>query len=323
MSLFNRKPNGLIGGNFFMHVRAFVKTWMGPLLVCFLVPQVGGVAGAQPAGPGRAEVEKAVAEYAKAWNSGDVEALGRMWSADGEMIDARGQVVDRKALLAERVANRQNPRPQFSLVLDRVQLVEPNVAVIDGESQLATPDGTVLRTTRFTGMLVKQDNAWKIRMIRQLSSRQRQAAPENPLQDFEWMIGEWTGLGDGMKVHTSTVSDLDGRYLHLRTDYDSQNGNAFESDVRVGWDPELGALKSWYFDSRGVISTTVWQKDGDHWLGVISGTDKYGESFTGILAITKVDNDSYLRTMSNMKMGGKSVPNQELRMFRVTEQQSP
>ena len=38
------------------------------------------------------------------------------------------------------------------------------------------------------------------------------------------------------------------------------------------------------------------------------------------MAITQIDNDSYLRTLTNMKADGRTIPDQELRMFRVPAQ---
>ena len=117
--------------------------------------------------------------------------------------------------------------------------------------------------TRFSGVLVKQDGAWRIRLIRQLSARQSpQAPPAEPVKEMGWLVGEWAGMGDGMQVHVSTNWDMGNRYIVSRFEYEPKSGEPYEAEVRAGWDPELHTIKSWYFDSRGTISSTVWNKNG-------------------------------------------------------------
>jgi uncharacterized protein (TIGR02246 family) len=293
-----------------------VRGWR--FLFCAMASLIVGAGHAQAPVPEDGPSQKFVAEYAKAWNAGDVEALNTMWAADGELVDSQGVVVDRKALLANRLAKSEGTRPVLSIALDKVRLVEPNVALVDGESKLAGPDGSELQRTRFAGVLIKQDGAWRIRLIRQLSTRPSpQSPPTEPLKDFAWQMGEWAGMGDGLRVHASTQWDMGNRYIVTRYEYEPAAGEPYDAEVRAGWDPESRSIKTWYFDSRGGLSTTTWGKNGDHWLGAVAGTLSNGTPFTATLAITQIDNDSYLRTLSNMKVNGQAVPDQELHMFRL------
>lgn len=289
-------------------------------MVCVAASLIVATAGAQPA-PTDGPVQEFVADYAKAWNAGNVEALNRIWTENGELIDAQGVSVDRKTLMTNRLAKSDGARPVLSIDLEKVRLLEPNVAMVEGESKLAAPGGSVLQQTRFSGVLVKQDGAWRIRLIRQLSTRgQRQESPDEPLKEVAWMVGDWVGVGDGIRVYTSTKWDLDKRYIVSRFEYEPEGGAPYKAEVRAGWDPQTQAMTSWYFDSRGTISTTIWAKNGDHWLGSITGTRNDGEGFTGTLAITQLDNDSYLRTLTNVKVGSETMPDQEVHVFRVPEQ---
>lgn len=310
----------MAGGNTLMRDDLAV-VWGSRFIFCMAAMLVGAAALAQAPGPDDGPAKKFLADYAKAWNAGDLEALGRMWMPDGELIDAQGVVIDRKALLANRLAKSEGTRPKLLISLDEVRLLAPNVALVEGESRLAPPNGGGYQRTRFLGVLLEQDGAWRIRLIRQLSSRQLpQAPPPEPLKDLQWMIGEWAGLGEGMRVHASAQVELGGRYIVTRYVYEPEGGKEYDAEVRAGWDPETRSIKSWYFDSRGVTSSTAWEKNGDHWVGTINGTQSDGERFTGNMVITQIDKDSYLRTMSNLKMGDHTVPDQELRMFRVPAQ---
>jgi uncharacterized protein (TIGR02246 family) len=293
-------------------VRGFGRRWA----ICGTAWFLAAGAYAQAADEGAAR--KFIADYVKAWNAGDSASLNKMWADDGELVDAEGTVIDRKALMANRLAKPSGERPLLSLTLDKVRLLEPNVALVDGESELSAPDGQALSRTRFAGVLVQRDGAWRIRLVRQLSTQPgTQPPPAEPLKDLEWLVGEWAGMSEGMQVHMSTQWDLGNRYLLSRTEFEPANGQPYEAEVRIGWDPEIGSIKSWYFDSRGVTSTTNWQRGDGHWLGSINGVQSDGAPFTGTMAITRIDNDSYLRTLSNMRVNNKLVPGQELRMFRV------
>jgi hypothetical protein len=105
-----------------------------------------------------------------------------------------------------------------------------------------------------------------------------------------------------------------------RFQFEPEKGEAYEGEQRIGWDPHTRSIKSWNFDSRGSISSGTWEKNGDHWLVTITGTLFDGESIAATSAITRVDNDSYLRTLTDMRVGGEAVPDHELRVFRVTGQ---
>jgi hypothetical protein len=288
-------------------------------LVCLVASLIAGEVHAQAAASNDREAQGFVAEYVKAWNAGNVEALNKMWAANGELVDAQGVTVDRKALLANRLGKSDGQRPALAIELNKVRLLEPNVTLVDGESKLAGSNGSALQRTRFVGVLVNENGAWRIRLIRQLSTRPApQSPPAEPLKDMDWMIGEWAGMGEGMRVHVSTQWDMGHRYLVTRFEYEPAAGEPYDAEIRAGWDPESRSIKTWYFDSRGGLSTTTWGKNGDHWLGAVAGTLSNGNPFTATLAITKIDNDSYLRTLSNMKVDGQTMPDQELRMFRVT-----
>ena len=273
---------------------------------------------AQPVTAEGDPLERLVADYVMAWNAGDVEALGRLWTADGELINTQGVAVDRKALLAAKSAGGEGGRSVLSVKVGKTRLLEPNVAMVDGETSLATSEGSVFERMRFSGVLVKQDGAWRIRLIHELSSRQ--PAPEEPLKDLAWLLGEWVGMGNGVRVHVASQLDMGNRYIMSRFEVEPENGEAYEAVQRIGWDPETRSIKSWFFDSRGSISSGAWEKNGDHWLVAITGTQYDGESISGTSAITRVDDNSYLRTLANTRVGGEAVPDQELRIFRVTPQ---
>jgi uncharacterized protein (TIGR02246 family) len=297
------------------------RVWGWQFGICLAAALAAAVADAQTAPTDDGAAKKFVADYVKAFNAGDMESLGRMWTDDSELIDARGVAVDRKTLMAKRMAKHDGARPILSISLDKVRQLDPDVAMVEGENTLATPQGEVIQQTRFSGVIVKRDDAWRIRLIRQIATQQpRHAPPAEPLRDLSWIVGEWVGVGEHMRVHTSANWDLDRRYIVFRSQYEPENGDSYDAEVRLGWDADANSLKSWYFDSRGVMSTTVWQRSGDHWLGAITGTQSSGAPFTGTIAITRVDSDSYLRRLTNLKAGDQEIPDQELHMFQVPTQ---
>lgn len=158
-----------------------------------------GVAIGQSTPAAESSVKQTVARYVQAWNTGDLAALSQMWLPDGELVDQQGTVIDRRALMAARKAAAGGRRPVLAIDLQRVRVVAPDVALIDGESRLAAPDGARIQATRFFGVLVEQNGTWRIRLIRQLSTQQAPPAAD-PLKELGWLVGEWVALGDGLRV---------------------------------------------------------------------------------------------------------------------------
>jgi hypothetical protein len=282
----------------------------------FLV--VGSNVQGQAPASANESLKRFIADYVAAWNGRDFDALRRLWTDDGEMIDARGVVVDRETLLARKAPDGADGKSVLSVKIGAVRQIEPNVVLVDGESNLANPAGAVFEHMRFSGILVNKDGSWRIRLIRELSSEQ--PPPEAPLRDLEWLIGDWVGMGEGLRVEIGSQWDMEGRYVLSNFEIEPEGGNAYEATQRIAWDPASRSIKSWYFDSRGSISTGAWERNGESWLVTITGTQYDGAVMTGTSVITPIDNDSYLRTLVNVHVAGNTVPAQELRLFRIAPQ---
>jgi uncharacterized protein (TIGR02246 family) len=300
-----------------MHVHLSNQFWKRLLLVgAWLALASATSAAAQPSDGAGDPAGQLVKEYVRAWNARDFAALERLWAEDGEFINSQGVSVDRNALLESKTTGAEGSKAVIDVtVSSKPRMLEPNVAMFEGESALATTDGAVFERMQFAGILVKRDDKWQIRLIRELSSER--PAPGDPLRELSWMVGDWVGIGQNVRVHIATNWEMDRRYLVSHFEFVPENGEPISATQRIGWDPATRSIKSWYFDSLGSISSGSWKQDGDNWFVKIHGTQYDGQSMSGTSVVTPVDADSYLRTMGEMHVGGRLLPDLELRVFRV------
>jgi uncharacterized protein (TIGR02246 family) len=143
-------------------MRHFASTLLALTLIC-------GMISAQAPGNGDEEaVRKVVAEYMKARNSKDAEAVRRLFTEDADQLVSTGEwrrgIDD---LVRGTSASSQREAPKSSIDVERVRFVDPTVALVDGRYRTVSRDGT----TRYmwTTMIMKSvGHDWRISAIRNM-----------------------------------------------------------------------------------------------------------------------------------------------------------
>ena len=112
-----------------------------------------------------------------AWNAGDANAIGALFTDDAELVNGRGQVaVGANAILAQHAALFAGPflGSHIQGTVRRITFLSPTSAVLDIDSQLTgykyLPPGTVpslpgMQRGRHKRVLVKRGGQWKIALM--------------------------------------------------------------------------------------------------------------------------------------------------------------
>jgi uncharacterized protein (TIGR02246 family) len=216
--------------------------------------------------PNERAIRAASREYVEAKRRGDMEALRKMWTSNGDYVNASGQAFTAQEAFREQVGAASSnlepadvPVPQSSL-----RFITPEVAIEDGASEHRTLlDGTTL-TCRFTAIWVKRDGRWLLDSLRESVA---ETSPFNEqLRPLEWLLGEWVGATDDAAILVSSHWSDDGQYIIREFLIRGDGRDDISATQRIGWDSSAEKIKCWTFDSQGNSGEGTWRRDGERWL---------------------------------------------------------
>jgi hypothetical protein len=61
----------------------------------------------------------------------------------------------------------------------------------------------------------------------------------------------------------------------------------------IGWDPLVGAIRSWVFDSDGGFGDEQWTRDGKRWVLEANAVTRDGAEAVATNVLTRLDHDRF------------------------------
>ena len=244
-------------------------------------------------GPDEEGIRETMRSYLQAFNRHDPAALAAHWSAAGENVDldsgertsGREAVRDVFAALFEEDAN-----ASIDIELTSIRPLGDDVAVVDGVSRISFTDAPA-SASRFAAVMVRRDGGWVIDTVRE-SATSREPAVARPLDELAWLVGQWEDAGEGVTASTQCFWTANRSFLvrsHVVSVDAVQERRPQPGDDRipgllpagppgrreiteiVGWDPDRGQIRSWYFTSAGRFAEGAWSRDGETWTVRLEG----------------------------------------------------
>lgn len=214
----------------------------------------------------RQAIHAAGKAYQEALSRGDVAALAKLWSPDGDIVDEAGtMMLARDMLAAEAEASKNGVKPpSITLSETSLRFLSPDVAVEDGTAEVGRPGASGRIRGRFTAGWVRSDGLWKLGFLREAKV---QAASDRPqLSDLEPLVGTWRPTGDDRSIRVVAAWNRDKTFLLRTMTVTTEDKREIEISQRIGIDPVSGQLRSWNFSSDGGHGEGVWSRDGDAWV---------------------------------------------------------
>jgi uncharacterized protein (TIGR02246 family) len=274
--------------------------------------------------PEQEGIEKALRDYAEAFNKKDAKALAAHWAPEGVYINRETgeRIAGREAILQDFTELlKEQAAKRLSINLNDVRLVKPDVAIADGRALLSVAGDGGPTETAFTSVFVKQDDQWLIDSVHETQSP-TPSTPRAALADLEWMVGAWVDDSDEATVTTSVRWSPHEAFLIRSFRVQMQEDDELREGTQViGWDPKNKQIRSWTFDSDGSFGEGTWSKNGDEWLVRMSHTLPDGRMASGTQVISRVDNDSVTVQSIGSEIEGEPAPTAEpVKVIRVRDQ---
>jgi uncharacterized protein (TIGR02246 family) len=257
----------------------------------------------------QAEIAKTNGEYVAAFKKGDSAGLAAFYTEDADQMDGQGNVrlFGRVAIEKQlKVYFSENEGSEVELRIDSVRSLAPGVVLESGEAIVTRRDGKV-ETTNYVAIHVKRDGKWLIAHLTESASG-ADPSPYSHLQELEWMVGSWKDDTSEADVYTTCKWATNKTFLTRSFRANSKERGELEGSEVMGWDPLMGNIRAWVFDSDGGFSEAIWTRDGNRWLIQSVTTLPDGRKASAHHTITHLSDDKYTWESTNRVVDGELRP---------------
>lgn len=269
-------------------------------------------------------VRAAVDSYTSAFNNGNLDGVLAHVAADADFIDDGGKQYKGKTDLAEvfKQSLADLKGSKLKSTITSVRFVRPDVAVVDGKSDLTAPDGTT-DSGRFTSTWTKTDGKWLLSCVRNLPDTSATPEPAAAaLHELEWLIGDWTHEDANYRVEVNGRWALNKSFLALEFTARGKDSEDLTVLQYFGWDPADEVIRSWFFDSKGGNGGGDWERDGNTWTSEWSGELSDGRPASSVNSIQFIDDKTFLFRSVDREIDGLPLADLEVKFVRKAAEKS-
>ena len=263
-------------------------------------------------------LQKKAEAFVEAFQKGDAQALAAFWTPDGDYTDETGRQLKGREAIAKAFQELFAEHKGLKLRIEStgMRFLTPDVAVEDGTTEVASPDGPPSRV-RFTAVHVKKDGTWLLGSVRD--------APFTPpsnheqLRGLDWAIGDWAMDSGKGETERLSFAWTENESFVVATFATTAGDVAISSaTVWIGWDPLGKRVRSWLFDSTGGFGEGSWTQDGKKWVVKSNSVLRDGKKMTATYVIGSVDADTITLQAKDRSLDGKAMPDsKEVKLKRV------
>jgi uncharacterized protein (TIGR02246 family) len=261
-------------------------------------------------------ISDGVVAFVKLYNAHKPEELAALFAPDARMVFRDGsEVRGRDEIEASfEEAFLDSPKSAISVVVDSLQFLTPEVAVEEGVTSLFPDGDTLVSRGRYTVLHLKRAGRWLMQSVRVVE--EESVSPYGELQALEWLVGEWIDEGRNEIVEANFRWDENKSFLLEEFQVVREGSVVLKGTQRIGWDPQVGQLRSWIFDTAGGFGEAVWTQAGDDWVCKASGVRPDGSSASATRILRRDSPDRVIWTAIDRLDDGEQLPDLAVTMVK-------
>ncbi len=258
--------------------------------------------------------------YADAYRAGDLEKLSAYWSAESEFIDLDGTITKGKDAILKlfRESMKDAKLEAFEAKITSLRIVRGDLAFVDGTATATLPNAEP-EMGAFQSIWAKTNGQWQIVSVRdvELTVEETTLPSSARLRTFDPYVGEWSYTDNGTTVTMSCKKTLKDNFFMIEQVVKVKGEEKLSLVQMVGWDPLLGDVHSWMFDSAGGYGESIWELRGNEWLIDAYGVRPDGRTASSINSLRFVDKNTIEWSSSFREVDGEELPDLKVRYTRV------
>jgi uncharacterized protein (TIGR02246 family) len=241
----------------------------------------------------RKAILKTQTAYVKAFNAGDAKKLAAFWAPDGEFVDAEGDSFKGRDAIEKEFAAffAESKGAKLEITTESLRFISPGVALESGTSRLTRSADGPTDTAAYNIVHTKRDGKWLLTSVRELSYAP--ATNYEHLRDLEWLVGKWTAKSGGRSLTLTCEWTAKRNFLTRKYELKEADGSIRTGIQIIGWDPMVGEIRSWVFDSDGGFGDERWTRDGKRWVLEASAVTRDGAEAAATNVLTRLDHDHF------------------------------
>lgn len=255
--------------------------------------------------------------YLQAIERGDGEEMAAFWTAEGDYVDEAGQRFNGRRLARQhqpRSSEEANAR-ELTADAESIRFVTPDVAIEDGAVNVVKGPAEKVVVKRYSAIWVRRKGGWMLDGVRELAAPA--AASRGPLDDLEWLIGDWASEAGGeQSIRLACRWSDDKHFLLAEADLNHTQRGPMHVTQRIGWDARERQIKSWAFDSAGGHGQGLWFRKGDGWIVEAEIVLADGSRATSTNLYIPDGDEAFEWKVTNSELNGEPKPDRSVRMIR-------
>jgi uncharacterized protein (TIGR02246 family) len=288
---------------------------LGASLLVFVFCAAAHSDDAVPRDKNSEAVSEVLAALAKAYNARDPKSIAKLFTPQGEFIDADANVFDSHEAIAAEFAALFEINPQknsVEMAAEEIREISPGILSVDcvaifsdaeADNEEKDVDGI-----DFSALVVRQsDGRWLLASVRS-EGEGNLHTPHARLKRLEWLIGNWVDENNESAMHTKTRWSDDGNFLLSDFTIQVAGRKVMSGTQRIGWDGALGKFKSWLFDSEGGHAEGIWTDLDDVAVVKVVGVRPDGEAYSATHNYERTGDDSFLFSVTDRIVGDDTAP---------------
>jgi len=249
-------------------------------------------------------------DYVKAFAAGDYKTIANMWAPEGTYTDIDGRVLRGRAAIEAYFKTdfeRFGGQP-LEIAIESIRFPGNNIAIEEGHTRAL--QGPALDTvSHYMVVHLKIDNKWQMYAVTETTYPE---ALHGSLQDWEWLIGNWSAKPSPTRSINIKASWATG-HKFIRCLFETENsitGREFAMVV-IGRDPSNGRIISWHFDPSGGFGSGKWIKDGQTWIERAKSIEANGATGSALYILHKLDDNTFTWRSTQRYIDNSRLPDSD------------
>ncbi|HEY4308925.1 MAG TPA: SgcJ/EcaC family oxidoreductase [Pirellulales bacterium] len=240
-----------------------------------------------------AAVRKSAGRMVASFNAGKADEVAAVFLPKGELIDEQGTVFQGPQEIKDLLGAffKKFPAAKLAVDTESIRLVGP-VAIEEGARTMTTADGAEKSHFRYIAVWSKGTKDWQLASFRDFADDPL-PTPHESLEPLSRLVGDWINEGADGKVTISYRWSDDQNYLLGEFETTPASGTPRKSSQRIGWDPSVGRIRSWLFDTDGGFAEGNWTVVDDGIVIKSSSVNPDGTTASATMNVIWKDRDHY------------------------------
>ncbi len=255
------------------------------------------------------EIKAQVAAYTQAFAAGDSGKLSNMWADNAVFMDQFGNIYRGRDAIRKQYASffDKYGGQAIEIKVEEISFPTDDTAIEVGVSRLSKFSSANSRA-RYVATHIKRDGKWAMQSVSE--SNYKTSNNGEFLEPLAWLQGSWKAEGpQGVLRFKSKWANKN--VLSNEFELQAKDGRRSSQTEYIYWNPIVGQICSWQFDSSGATSKSRWEQQGQDWILHSISMEPDGAISRADYKMKFVDCDNFLWQSKKRSVDGIALPDTE------------